>query len=119
MSVLEALSAGTPVVVPDHGAFMAIVSDNEEGLFFSAGKATSLAATLRRALEATEDDWAQWSSNARSKYLREYTDQANYPQLMSIYQQAAALFKATRTQANRVQSTKAAVSAVGPQGQDS
>jgi glycosyltransferase involved in cell wall biosynthesis len=119
MSVLEALSVGTPVVVPDHGAFAAMVSDRKEGLLFSAGNTASLAAALQFALDATEDEWAQWSSNARDKYLREYTDHANCPQLMSIYRQAAALFEATRTQADRVQSTKAAVSATGPQGQDS
>jgi glycosyltransferase involved in cell wall biosynthesis len=119
MSVLEALSAGTPVVVPDHGAFAAIVSDKKEGLLFSARKAASLTATLRFALDATEDEWMQWSSRARRKYLREYTDHVNYPQLMSIYQQAAALFEATRTQADRAQSTRAAVSATSAQGQDS
>ena len=119
MSVLEALSLGTPVVVPDHGAFAAMVSDRKEGLLFSARNAASLAATLRFALEATEGEWAQWSSNARDKYLREYTDHVNYPQLMSIYRQAAALFEATRTRADRARSTKAAVSATGPQGQDS
>jgi glycosyltransferase involved in cell wall biosynthesis len=119
MSVLEALSVGTPVIVPDHGAFAAMVSDKKEGLLFSARNIASLAATLRFALDATEDEWTQWSSNARRKYLSEYTDQANYLQLMSIYRQAAGLFEATRTQANGVQSRKAAASAAGPEGQDS
>jgi glycosyltransferase involved in cell wall biosynthesis len=119
MSVLEALSLGTPVVVPNHGAFAAMVSDRKEGLFFSARETTSLAVTLRRALEATEDDWAQWSSNARNKYLREYTDQVNYPQLMSIYRQAAACFEATRTQVKSMQSTKDVAPATGLEGRDS
>ena len=119
MSVLEALSVGTPVIVPDHGAFAAMVSDTKEGLFFSPREATSLARTLRRALHATETDWAQWSSNARDRYLREYTDQANYPQLMSIYRQAAMCFQATRTQATRTRSTKAVAPATGLEGRDS
>ena len=119
MSVLEALSAGTPVIVPDHGAFTAILSDRKEGLFFSARNEKSLGVTLRRAMDATDDDWAQWSSSARDKYLREYTGRVNYPQLMSIYQQATACFEATRTRAKALRPTNAVASATGLQGRDS
>jgi glycosyltransferase involved in cell wall biosynthesis len=118
MAVLEAFSVGTPVVVPDHGAFAASVSNKKEGLLFSAGDAASLAVTLRDALNATESDWTQWSSNARNKYLREYTDRANYSQLMSIYQQAAECFEATRGPASRTSSSKSLASVAEPQRRD-
>lgn len=118
MSVLEAFSVGTPVIVPDHGAFVAIVSDRKDGLFFSAGQTRSLAATLRCALDAAEGDWARWSSNARNKYLREYTDEANYPRLMSIYQQAIKCFEESRMAAGTEQPSRVVASTTRLRGRD-
>jgi glycosyltransferase involved in cell wall biosynthesis len=89
MSVLEALSAGTPVIVPNHGAFSSMVSDGVEGLHFSAGDASSLATALQTALDSNEAAWTTWSANARARHLSEYMDRSNYAQLMSIYEQAA------------------------------
>jgi glycosyltransferase involved in cell wall biosynthesis len=88
MSVLEAFSAGTPVVVPNHGSFAAIVSDRKEGMLFSPGDVASLVSTLRAAVCAREAEWMVWSGHARSKFLRELTAEANYSQLMRVYQKA-------------------------------
>jgi glycosyltransferase involved in cell wall biosynthesis len=99
MSVLEALSAGTPVIVPNHGAFAAIVSDGVEGLLFSAGDTISLSTSLQAALDASESAWTQWSANAREKHLSDYTARSNYAQLMSIYQEAAESFQQIRGRA--------------------
>jgi len=89
MSVLEALSAGTPVIVPRHGAFAAMASDGVEGLMFTGGDAASLSRALRAAMDADESVWRQWSENARHKHLSEYTARSNYAQLMFVYQEAA------------------------------
>jgi glycosyltransferase involved in cell wall biosynthesis len=99
MSVLEALAAGTPVIVPNHGAFAAMVSDGVQGLQFSAGDADSLATTLQAALEASEGAWMQWSANARNKHLSEYSARSNYAQLMAIYEEAAKCFQGIRSRA--------------------
>jgi glycosyltransferase involved in cell wall biosynthesis len=88
MAVLEAFSAGTPVVAPNHGSFAAIVSDRKEGMLFSPGDVASLASTLRAAVCACEAEWMVWSGHARSKFLRELTAEANYSQLMRVYQKA-------------------------------
>jgi glycosyltransferase involved in cell wall biosynthesis len=93
MSVLEALSAGTPVIVPNHGAFSAIVSEGMEGLLFSAGDTGSLSTVLQTAFETSEGTWTQLSSNARNKHRSEYAGPGNYAQLMSIYEQAAKTFR--------------------------
>jgi glycosyltransferase involved in cell wall biosynthesis len=99
MSVLEALSAGTPVIVPNHGAFAAIVSDRVEGLLFSACDSASLSSALQTALDASEGVWTQWSLNARNKHLTEYTAHSNYAQLMSVYQEAEESFHRMRGRA--------------------
>jgi glycosyltransferase involved in cell wall biosynthesis len=88
MTVLEAFSVGTPVIVPNHGSFTAFVSDRREGILFSPGDATSLASTLRAAVCASEADWMVWSGHARNKFLRELTEEASYAQLMRIYEKA-------------------------------
>jgi glycosyltransferase involved in cell wall biosynthesis len=88
MTIVEALSAGTPVVVPNHGSFAAIVSDRKEGMLFSPGDAVSLASALRAAVCACDAEWIVWSGHARNKFLRELTAEANYSQLMAIYQKA-------------------------------
>lgn len=101
MSVLEALSTGTPVIVPDHGAFPQIVSNSREGLHFSAGDAYSLENTLRAAIAAPPSVWTEWSVNARNRFLREYTEQTNYAQLMAIYEKAIACFQEEHAAARR------------------
>lgn len=83
--LLEAWSVGTPVVVPDHGAFPSLVSHCQQGMLFSSGDVESLAITLTQALETRDDVWTQWSQSARKKYLAHYTQDANYEQLMYIY----------------------------------
>jgi glycosyltransferase involved in cell wall biosynthesis len=85
MTILEAFSAGTPVVVPNHGSFAAIVSDRKEGILFSPGDVVSLASALRAAVCACEAEWIVWSGYARGKFLRELTAEASYAQLMRIY----------------------------------
>ncbi len=111
MAVLEALSVGTPVIVPNHGAFAAIISDGREGLHFSAGDADSLQRALGTALAAPETLWSQWSANARSTFAREYTEQANYAQLMVIYENAVSCFQEQRSHIRRGKLSNTPVSA--------
>lgn len=87
MSVLEAFSVGTPVIVSNHGALAAIVSHEFEGLLFTPGDVASLMSTLRFA-QGAENRWLSWSIAARHKYSQNYTDQANYEQLLAIYRKA-------------------------------
>lgn len=113
MSVLEAFSLGTPVIAPNHGAFPRIVSHDREGLLFSAGDAASLENVLRAALAAPESVWMQWSVNARDKFLREYTEQSNYAQLMAIYEKAMACFREQHAAAARRKPSKAVATVAG------
>ncbi len=108
MSVLEALSLGTPVIVPNHGAFAAIVSVGMEGLLFSAGDSGSLSTALRAALEASDSAWTQWSMNARNKHLLEYTERSNYAQLVSVYEHAAETFGEVKNRARNPEIAEAA-----------
>jgi glycosyltransferase involved in cell wall biosynthesis len=92
MSVLEAFSLATPVIVPGHGALATIVSNGRDGLHFSAGDVASLSHTLRSALSSSPSQWAEWSAAARTRYLHNMTSTSNYRQLMGIYQGAMKSF---------------------------
>lgn len=101
MTVLEAFSVGTPVVVPNHGSFAAVVTSGHEGLLFSPGNVDSLTETLQRAITAEASEWSRWSTNARSRFLSDYTESVNYDQLISIYEKARDCFRASRAQKER------------------
>jgi glycosyltransferase involved in cell wall biosynthesis len=88
--LLEAFSMGTPVIVPNHGAFPSIVSDRGQGLFFSPADAASLIVTLREALDLKESTWAQLSRSAYCRYETDYTENRNYAELMGVYERVIA-----------------------------
>jgi glycosyltransferase involved in cell wall biosynthesis len=92
MSILEAFSLGTPVIVPGHGALGTIVSNGSDGWHFSPGDVGSLSHTLRSALSSSPLRWAEWSAAARARYLRNMTATSNYRQLLGIYQGAMKSF---------------------------
>jgi glycosyltransferase involved in cell wall biosynthesis len=97
MALLEAFAMGTPVVVPNHGAFPSFVSQFQEGLLFSPGDASSLAEMLHIGITSSAEVWSRWSESARLKHLRDYTDVSNYERLISIYRQTIASFRASRS----------------------
>jgi glycosyltransferase involved in cell wall biosynthesis len=92
MSILEAFSVGTPVIVPGHGALGTIVSNGSDGCHFSPGDVASLSDTLRSALSSSPFRWAEWSAAARARYLHNMTSSSNYRQLLGIYQGAMKSF---------------------------
>lgn len=84
-SVLEAFACGVPVVGSRRGSTAEIVAHGLTGLHFEPGQADDLAA---------QAEWA-WShpaelvalgKAARREYEAKYTAEANYPQLLAIYQ---------------------------------
>ena len=90
MVVVEALSLGTPAIVPSHSAFAEDVGKSPENLVFSVGNVDSLVAALHRGLTLSEEEWVQYSRSAWYQYLKRYTPDQNYLRLMTIYAQAIA-----------------------------
>lgn len=90
MVLLEAMSVGTPVVVPRLGAMAELVTDARNGLTFDAGSPTDLAAVLDRAMGLPQDEWKGLSDGAKQTYLHKFSPQANLRQLLSVYQEAVA-----------------------------
>lgn len=85
--IIEAFCQGLPVIASRLGAMAEIVENGVTGLLFTPGDASDLVAKVRWAA-AHPDEMRQMGLNARRKYEKEYTPDANYRVLMDIYRQA-------------------------------
>lgn len=86
---VEAFASGLPVIASRLGAMAELVDDGETGLLFEPGSATDLAAKIAWA-EDHPEEMRRMGRNARRRYEAEFTAEANYAQLMSIYRDAIA-----------------------------
>jgi glycosyltransferase involved in cell wall biosynthesis len=86
MTILEAFSAGTPVIASRLGSMAEIVQDNVNGLHFTAGDAVDLMEKLKIA-DAQPGLMEKLARNARENYLKHYTAEINYKLLFDIYHQ--------------------------------
>lgn len=89
MVVVEAFSAGLPIIASRLGALAELVDDGVTGLHFRTNDAADLAAKVRWAV-ANPDRMRAMGERARATYLRRYTPQANYERLIEIYTEASA-----------------------------
>ena len=81
-TIVEAFAQGTPVLAADLGAARELVVDGVTGYLFSPGDAGAL---VNGALRFFQPNYEQLRENCRGSYLRNYTEESNYPLLMNIY----------------------------------
>ncbi len=87
VTLVEAFCQGLPVIASRLGAMVEIIEDGHTGLHFTPGDAADLAAKVRWA-ESHPEEMRRMGANARRDYEEKFTPEANYPQLMAIYEQA-------------------------------
>jgi glycosyltransferase involved in cell wall biosynthesis len=87
LTIVEALSRGTPVLAADTGPIKELVQDGQTGLYFAAGDSNDLAAKATE-LVTNNARYQQMRRMCRAVYEERYTDTINYKLLMDIYQQA-------------------------------
>ena len=88
VSIVEAFSAAKPVIASRVGAMSEIITHGETGLLYTPGSFEDLAVKLRWAL-THKNEMRKMGQTARNVYENKYTPQANYKQLMGIYQSVA------------------------------
>jgi len=84
LSLLEAMAIGKSVIASDLGPRREIVEDGVNGLLFEAGNIKELKNKIEFAIENTSL-MQEMGQKARELYLKLYTPERNYKQLMSIY----------------------------------
>lgn len=70
VSIIEALSAGTPIITTDHGGIREMVTDGEEALKVPAKSPSAIADAIRRLTIPTT--WLELSLRARRHFLEKY-----------------------------------------------
>jgi glycosyltransferase involved in cell wall biosynthesis len=84
MAILEAFSAGTPIIVSDIENLNEIVTNDFNGIHFK----TNNPADLLKVIEEFNFNIEKYQSlyvNAKKTYLEKYTHEINYENLIKIY----------------------------------
>ena len=82
--LVEAFSAGLPVIASRLGAMSEIVDDGQTGLHFTPGDANDLGEKILWA-DQHPIEMQKMGANARRKFEEKYTPEKNYQQLVAIY----------------------------------
>lgn len=86
-TLVEAFSAGLPVIASRLGAMAALIADGKTGLLFDPCDPTDLAKKLEWA-QAHPEEMGLMGESARKEYERKYTPAKNHEQLVAIYREA-------------------------------
>lgn len=93
LTLLEAFSTGTPVIISDIDNLNELVQNGYNGLHFRTGSSKDLAQKVKYFEENTSPLFYE---NARNTYENLYSPQKNCEKLMEIYQQVIDLKKRTQ-----------------------
>ncbi len=86
-TLVEAFACGLPVIASRMGSLPELIQDGVTGLLFESGNAHDLAEKMRWA-QSHPDASAKMGQNARREFDAHYSEEENYRQLISIYQDA-------------------------------
>ena len=87
MTIVEAYSVGLPVIASQIGSLSSLIDPYRTGIHFRPGDAEDLAAQVEWAL-AHPAEFTRMRREARAEFEAKYMAEANYQQLMEIYQEA-------------------------------
>lgn len=86
MVALEALSVGTPVILPHLGGMGEIISADTCGIGFDANDPGALQQALLKASSISNAEWDALGSSAFACFEKKYSPAANYKALFSTYE---------------------------------
>jgi len=87
LTILEALSTGTPVIASRLGAMSELIEDGMNGYLFTAGDTGALQQCLEKFRNDTQERRSLYA-NARQAYLDRYTPNIHYNSILDIYNRA-------------------------------
>jgi glycosyltransferase involved in cell wall biosynthesis len=85
LSIIEALSTGTPIIISDIVPFKEFITHNYNGFHFETNNSKDLAEKIKY-LDINIANMRHIYLNARKTYLEKYTPEGNYHALMEVYQ---------------------------------
>ncbi|HZY78742.1 MAG TPA: glycosyltransferase family 4 protein [Cyclobacteriaceae bacterium] len=90
LTLIEAFSAGTPVIASRLGAMKELIQDGVNGLLFESGNEKELVRCIET-IQNEKIDVDLMSQRGRATYLRYFTPERNYNLLLTIYNRAIAM----------------------------
>ncbi len=84
LTLIEAFACGVPVIAARLGAMEEIVEDGQTGIFFRPGDSADLAEKIHWG-RSHREEIASMSHACRHEFLKKYTVEQNFDQLMKIY----------------------------------
>ncbi len=98
LTILEAYACGTPVLVSRLGNMDEVVKDNITGFKFNAGDANDLSDQILHLWQNTQK-LQDIRPYIREYYMKHYSSDKNFKQLMNIYQHAREEYRTNNTDA--------------------
>lgn len=86
-TLIEALSAGKPVIASAIGSLTELVSDNVNGYLVTPGDVKALSIAIEAM--STRTDLEAMGKNARLRFVENHTEQAHLDKLMGIFRSVA------------------------------
>jgi glycosyltransferase involved in cell wall biosynthesis len=90
MIIAEAFAVGLPVIASNLGSMSSIVDHQRTGLHFAAANSSDLVEKVRW-IRSHSTEAESMRAEARLEYETKYTGDANYTQMMSIYERVQSL----------------------------
>lgn len=87
LSIIEAYSAGKPVIGAAIGGIPEIVREGETGYLFLPSDAEGLLAAAQRLAALSDEDYASLSAGSRRFFEDHFTEEAAYGRLMEFYEE--------------------------------
>jgi glycosyltransferase involved in cell wall biosynthesis len=88
MTILEAFSAGTPVIASNCGAMTEMISHRYDGLLFKTGDSEDLAEKLNYWQSLADNEKKMYSANALKEHNKKYSPEQYKKRLLKIYNDA-------------------------------
>ena len=86
LTIIEALSTGTPVIAASLGAMPEMIKEGYNGFLFLPGNSVALAERIRHFNSVTEGTPDELYLNARQAYLDNYHPETHYRSIISLYE---------------------------------
>ncbi|MBR5691529.1 MAG: glycosyltransferase family 4 protein [Verrucomicrobia bacterium] len=90
LTLIEAMALGKPILASNLGGRPDIIQDGVQGVLYDPFKLGALEEGIRRMIRMTPEERHQMGRAGRERYLRDFTPEVNYRQLIEIYQKAMA-----------------------------
>ena len=87
MTIIEAYSAGVPVIGAHIGGIPEIIDENHTGLLFPSGDVQGLKEAITKAESLSEEEYAEMSGAARKFAAENFSEEQSYKRIITLYQE--------------------------------